>query len=154
MADLQIAYDKRELLGITRAFKAMDDEAAEQAKKTSNALATFASDKIKQAGYGRTFNSEAVKRIVDGVKVSKTSKIGELSYGFANQRFSGGGSTRKLWPGFEFGSRKFKQFPTYSGRFGRGSRGYFIYPTLRSIQPDIVRQWEEAYMEIRKKWDN
>ena len=154
MADLQIAYDKRELMGIVKAFKAMDDEAEQQAKTTSNALATFASQKIKQAGYGRSFNSEGVKRIVDGVRISKTSKIGELSYGFASQKFSGGGTTRQLWPGLEFGSRKFKQFPTYSGRFGRGSRGWFIYPTLRAIQPDIVRQWEEAYLQIRKKWDD
>lgn len=154
MADLEIAYDKQDLSAITRAFKAMDDEANNQARVASNALATFASNEIKSAGYGRTFNSQAVRRIVDGVRISKTSKIGEFSYGFAGQRFSGGGTTRQLWPGFEFGSNKFKQFPNYSGRFGRGSRGWFIYPTLRRIQPDIVKQWEEAFAKIRGKWDD
>lgn len=152
MADLEIAYDRRELSAITRAFKAMDDEAINQARQSSNALATFAAGEIKSAGYGRSFNSKAVRRIVDGVKISKTSKIGEFSYGFAGQRFSGGGNTRLLWPGFEFGSNKYKQFPSYSGRFGRGSRGWFIYPTLRRIQPDIVRQWEEAFTKITRKW--
>ena len=154
MSDLSIAYDKQELRGLTHAFKAMDDEANDQAKRTSNALASFAADKIRQAGYGRIVNSQGVRRIVDGVKISKTSKIGEFSYGFAGQRFSGGATTRMLWPGLEFGSRKFKQFPAYSGRFGKGTRGWFIYPTLRSIQPDIVRQWEEAFLQIRKKWDD
>lgn len=154
MADLEIAYDKREISAITRAFKAMDEEAIDQARVASNALATFASEQIKSAGLGRTFNSEAVRRIVTGVRISKTSKIGELSYGFASQRFSGGGTTRLLWPGLEFGSSKFKQFPSYSGRFGRGSRGWFIYPTLRRIQPDIVRQWEESFAKIRGKWDD
>jgi len=154
MADLEIAYDKRELSAIARSFKAMDEEANNQAKASSNALASFAADRIRQAGYGRTFNSQAARRIVDGVRVSKTSKIGELNYGFASQRFSGGGTTRLLWPGMEFGSNKWKQFPSYSGRFGRGSRGWFIYPTLRSIQPDIVRQWEEAFQKIRGKWDD
>lgn len=154
MAEASIAYDRQELRQLIGAFKAMDDEATDQARKTSNALATFAADKIKIAGYGRTVNSQAVRRIVDGVRVSKSSKIGELSYGFASQRFSGGGTTRNLWPGFEFGSNKLKQFPNYSGRAGRGSRGWFIYPTLRAIQPDIVRQWEEAFLQIRKKWDD
>lgn len=154
MADLEIAYDKRELTAITRAFKAMDDEANDQARVASNALATFAANEIRSSGYGRTFNSQAVRRIVDGVRISKTSKIGEFSYGFAGQRFSGGGTTRQLWPGFEFGSNKFKQFPAYSGRFGRGSRGWFIYPTLRRIQPDIVRQWEESFSKITGKWDD
>lgn len=154
MAEVEIAYSKQELRNITRAFKAMDDEATDQARRTSNALATFAADKIRAAGYGRTVNSAGVKRIVDGVRISKSSKIGEFSYGFAGQRFSGGATTKMLWPGLEFGSRRFKQFPAYSGRFGAGSRGWFIYPTLRSIQPDIVRQWEEAFSEIRKKWDD
>jgi hypothetical protein len=154
MPDLEIAYDRRELVGIAKAFRAMEDEAKDEARSSSNALASFSADKIKQAAYLRTKNSTAVKRIADGVRVSKSSTIGEFSYGFATQKFSGGGTTRQLWPGFEFGSNKFKQFPTYSGRFGRGSRGWFIYPTLRRIQPDIVKQWEEAASNIMKKWDD
>ena len=147
-----IGYDRRELSGVIRAFKGLEEEAINQAKVASNALATFASDKIKETGYGRTFNSEGVRRVVTGVRVSKTSKVGELSYGFATQRFSGGGTTRSLWAGLEFGSNKWKQFPSYSGRFGRGSRGWFIYPTLRKIQPDIVRQWEESFSKILREW--
>jgi hypothetical protein len=153
MAEM-IAYDKRELSAIMRAFKVMDDEAIAQAKESSSALADFASREIRSAGYGRTKNSEGVRRIVDGVKVSKTSKVGELSYGFANQKFSGGGTTRKLWAGLEFGSNRYKQFPQYSGRQGRGSRGWFIYPTLRRIQPDIVKKWEESFSKILNKWDD
>lgn len=153
MAEM-IAYDKQELGSVIRAFKAMDDEAIEQAKGQSHALADFAAGEIKSAGYQRTQNGVGVRRIVDGVKVSKTSKVGEMSYGFANQKFSGGGTTRKLWPGLEFGSGRFKQFPSYSGRYNRGSRGWFIYPTLRRIQPELVRKWEAAFSEIIKKWDD
>ena len=154
MADFEIAYDRREIVGIAKVLRSMEDESRDQARSASNALATFATEKIKSAGYGRTKNSTAVRRIVDGVRVSKTSTVGEFSYGFATQRFSGGATTRQLWPGFEFGSNKFKQFPAYSGRFGRGSRGWFIYPTLRAIQPDIVRQWEESLSKIMQRWDD
>jgi hypothetical protein len=107
---------------------------------------------IKEAGYSRYINPAAVRRIVDGGSVSKTSKIGEIKYGFARQRFSGGGNTRQLWAGFEFGSKKFKQFPQYSGRFGKGGRGWFIYPTLRKNQPELIRRWNEKFDEILKIW--
>ena len=152
MANEPISYDRAELRSIVKAFKAMDDEAVDQAKQTSNALATFAADKIKATAYGRTVASAAVRRVAEGVRVSKSSKIGEFSYGFAGQRFSGGGTTQILWPGLEFGSNRFKQFPRRTPSKGRGNSGYFIYPTLRKIQSELVRQWEDAFSDILKKW--
>ena len=154
MAEVEpISYDKAELRSIIRAFKAMDDEAIDRAKQTSNALATFAADRIKQTAYGRTVASEAVRRVAEGVRISKTSKIGEFSYGFAGQRFSGGATTQILWPGLEFGSNRYRQFPRRTPNRGRGNSGYFIYPTLRQIQPELVRQWEDAFSKILRKWD-
>jgi len=149
-----IAYDRQELSQILKAFKAMDDESVKAGQEIGFELASFAQREIKEFGYTRTKNSKGVRRIVDGSKVSKTSKIGEIKFGFAGQRFSGGGTTQKLWPGLEFGSNKFKQFPTYSGRLGRGSRGWFIYPTLRKIQPELVQKWEAKFANILDKWDD
>jgi hypothetical protein len=147
-----LAYDRRELAQLIKAFKAMDAEATKVAAQSGFELSEFVAGKVKSAGYSRYINPTAVRRIVDGVSVSKTSKVGQVSYGFARQRFSGGGTTRQLWPGFEFGSKRFKQFPTYSGRFGRGGRGWFIFPTLRRLQPELVRKWEEKFSEILKIW--
>jgi hypothetical protein len=153
MASEAITYDRAELRRITSSFKAMDQEAIQQAREVSNQLATYASEKIKSAARTRTKAGEVARRVADGVSVSKTSKVGEFSYGFARQKFSGGGTTQILWPGIEFGSRRFKQFPSRSPNFGRGASGYFIYPTLRRIQPDIVRQWETAFAKIVKEFD-
>ena len=144
-----ISYDKADLRRITGAFKAMDDEAIAAAKRESSALAEFAQGKIKQKANTR---GVAAQRIGDGSRVSKSSKIGELSFGFASQKFSGGATTQQLWGGNEFGSNKYKQFPIWSGREGRGSKGWFIYPTLREIQPDIITQWENAFNKILKEW--
>ena len=149
-----ISYDRAELRSIVKAFKAMDDESIDQAKRASNALATYAADKIKATAYGRTVAAEAVRRVAEGVRVSKSSKIGEFSYGFASQRFSGGGTTQILWAGLEFGSNRYRQFPRRTPSKGRGNAGYFIYPTLRQIQPELVRQWEDAFSKILKKWDD
>jgi hypothetical protein len=152
MADDVIAYDKSDLRGVIRAFKAMDDQAITEAKSSSNALATYLQGKI-QSKASSLQSSNVASRIAQGSRVSKSSKIGEISFGFAAQRFSGGGTTQSLWGGSEFGSNRFKQFPVWSGREGRGSRGWFIYPTLRSEQPYIINEWEQSFDKILKEWD-
>lgn len=153
MTNEPVSYDRTELRSIIKAFKAMDDEAIDEAKRSSSALAQFAADRIKQTAFGRTVAAEAVRRVAEGVRISKSSKIGEFSYGFASQRFSGGGTTQILWAGLEFGSNRYSQFPRRTPSKGRGNSGYFIYPTLRKIQPELVRQWEDVFSNILKKWD-
>ena len=151
MASEGIAFDKSELRGVMTAFKAMEEEGVKEAKDKSGALAEYAQKNISQSASSLQ-SSKVASRIADGSRISKSSKVGELSYGFVAQKFSGGGTTRDLWGGSEFGSNKFKQFPIWSGRQGRGSRGWFIYPTLRSEQPYIIAQWENAFSKILKEW--
>ena len=151
MADDAIAYDKSDLRGVLKAFKAMDEEATAQAKVVGGGLATYLQGKIVTAANGRP--NAAASRIAAGSRVSKSSKIGELSFGFASQKFSGGATTQQLWGGYEFGSNKFKQFPLWSGREGRGSKGWFIYPTLRAEQPHLISEWERSFSQILKEWD-
>jgi hypothetical protein len=151
MAADPITYDKSDLRGIIQAFKAMDETAVAEAKAVSNGLATYVQSKIIAAAAGRP--NRAANKIAQGSRVSKSSKVGEISFGFVSQKFSGGGSTQQLWGGYEFGSQKFKQFPIWSGRGPRGgSAGYFIYPTLRAEQPHIISQWENAFSKILKEW--
>ena len=147
---VRIAYDKADLGRVKGGLKAMSEEATIQAKQESSALTEFAKGKIVQAALA-SFN-KADDRIAQGSVVSKSSKIGELSFGFARQKFSGGGTTQQLWGGYEFGSNKLKQFPIWSGKEGRGSRGWFIYPTLREIQPELIAKWENAFDKILKEW--
>ena len=152
MATEAISYDKAELRAIVRSFKAMDEEATQQAKEVTSELATWVQGKIKAAASTKTRNL-VDNRVADGSKVSKSSKIGEISFGYVAQKLSGGGTTQQVWGGAEFGSNRYKQFPVWSGREGRGSRGWFIYPTLRSVQPDIVKKWEQAFSTIVRKYD-
>ena len=150
MAEASIAYDKSDLSGIYKAFKAMDEQAVTEAKKESNALATYLQGRIQNTAGDA--NNKVAPMIAAGSRVSKSAKTGELSFGFASQKLSGGGTTQMLWGGYEFGSNKFKQFPVWSGKEGRGSKGWFIYPTLRAEQPYIINQWENAFSRILKEW--
>ena len=153
MAKDAISYDKAELNAIKRSFKAMDEQAIKQAQKVSSELADYVKSKVVDAAAFTKTNTIGSVRIASGAKVSKTSRVGEIKFGFASQRFSGGGTTQQLWGGLEFGSNRLKQFPVWSGREGRGSRGWFIYPTLRSIQPEIVNRWNESFSKIIKEFD-
>lgn len=157
-----LAFDKTELRQLYKAFQVLGDEAKDEARLASNNLATYLEREIRGAGYGRTKGSRAVRRIVDGSRVKKSSTTGEITYGFSSQRFSGGATTKTLWGGYEFGSsvrprkdgtvRRLEQFPTYSGRYKGGSRGWFIYPTLRKNQGYIVREWTKSFNRILDKW--
>ena len=161
MASEAITYDKADLRAITRAFKAMDDEAATQAKEKSGALVEFLRVKIISAAGGLK-NNKTATRIAQGSKVAKSSKIGEINLGYASQKFTGGGTTQinqgteggiGILAGTEFGSNKFKQFPVWSGRGKNGgSKGWFIYPTLSEEQPYLIAQWEKGFDQVIKEW--
>jgi hypothetical protein len=151
MATDAIALDKSDLSKVFKALKNMDEAATDEAKRVSGALAEYSRNEIIQTA--DKLQSRAVaSRIATGSKVKKSSKIGEVTFGFASQRFSGGANTKQIWGGSEFGSNRYKQFPVWSGREGRGSKGWFIYPTLRKIQPYIVTEWTQAFSKILKEW--
>jgi hypothetical protein len=148
---VETGLDKAELRGVFKALKAMDESAIKEAQIQSGALAEYARQEV--IGTASGLRSRAVAgRIAEGSRVKKSSRIGEITYGFASQKFSGGGTTKDLWGGSEFGSNKFKQFPVWSGREGKGSKGWFIYPTLRRIQPKILSEWTAAFSRILKEW--
>jgi hypothetical protein len=146
-----VALDQSELRAVFKALKNMNEGAVEEAKRQSGALAEFARDEVIQTSNSLQSRNVA-SRIAQGSRVKKSSRIGEITYGFASQKFSGGATTKQIWGGSEFGSNKYKQFPVWSGRQGRGSKGWFIYPTLRKIQPQIVAKWTAAFDKILKEW--
>jgi len=151
MASENIAFDKSELRAVFKALKNMDEQATEEAKRQSGNLAEYARAEVIATASGLN-SSKVAGRIASGSKVKKSSRIGEITYGFASQKFSGGATTKDIWGGSEFGSNKYKQFPVWSGREGRGSKGWFIYPTLRKIQPYIVAEWTKSFDKILKEW--
>lgn len=143
---VKVEYDREDIRLILKSFKAMTAEAIEKSKRVGFELADFASGKVKNYAVGSRYIASS--RVADNVKVSKSSKIGEFSYGFKSQKlFSGGATTLDMVYGLEFGANKYPQFPS------RRREGYFLYPTLRKIQPELIKRWEEAFEEILKEFD-
>ena len=95
MADELVALDQTQLRAVFKALRNMDEQATEEAKRQSGALAEFARAEVIQTA--RSVRSRNVAgRIADGSKVKKSSRIGEITYGFASQKFSGGATTRDI----------------------------------------------------------
>lgn len=161
MASDVITYDKAELRSINRALKSMDEEGVKQAKEKSGGLVDYLKSKIVVKA-GSLKNNKAPTRIAQGAKVAKSSKIGEINIGYASQKFTGGGTTQVnqggeggvgILGGYEFGSNKYKQFPVWSGKGDRGgSKGWFIYPTLKEEQPYLIAEWENALDSVIKEF--
>lgn len=155
-------YDRGELKKIIFAMKNMSEEASQQAKQQTGELVEYAVKEIKNAAASHP-NPKQATRIASGVRISKSSKIGEFGLGFAGQKFSGGATTQLnvdrgsgpgILAGVEFGSNKIAHFQPRTPKYGlRGSKGYFIWNTLRAIQPKLITEWEEAFSKIYKEWD-
>jgi hypothetical protein len=143
----------------------MGDIAKEETAKRVGALAQRELDEIRRIASSR---GKVADRIAQGGKISKSSVLGEIKFGFASQKFSGGATTQfntrndpkgsrlGIGAAHEFGSKNYPQFPRWSGPMskGPGSRGWFIYPTIRHLQPTIIKEFEEIILEIRNEFVN
>jgi len=160
-----IFFSKRELNQISRVFRKMDDIAKEDAKRKIQQLVAKQLASIQAAAGSR---GKVAQRIADGGQIKKSSLQGELKFGFASQKFSGGATTQfntrndppgnrpGIGGGYEFGSKKFPNMPRWSGPMpkGPGSRGWFIYPSIRASQPEIIKEFDEIITSIVKEWSS
>ena len=160
-----IFYSKRELNQISRVLRNMGEIAKKDAQQKIQELAQKELNAIKAFAGSR---GKVAQRIADGGQVKKSSLQGEIKFGFASQKFSGGATTQfntrndppgnrpGIGGGYEFGSKKFPNMPPWSGPMqkGPGSRGWFIYPTVRALQPTIIKEFEEIVFNLMKEWSD
>jgi hypothetical protein len=160
-----IVYDKKELMQFAKVMRNMSDIAVEETRRRVGELAQRELNEIRQIASSR---GKVANRVAQGGKVKKSSLLGEISFGFASQKFSGGATTQfntrndpkgsriGIGAASEFGSGKYPQFPRWSGPMpkGPGSRGWFIYPTIRHLQPTIIKEFEDIILAIRKEFND
>jgi hypothetical protein len=160
-----IVYDKKELAQFSKVMRNMSEIAVEETKRRVGELAERELSEIRNVAKSR---GKVADRVAQGGKVKKSSVLGEISFGFAQQKFSGGATTqfnnRKdpkgkrfgIGAAVEFGSNRYPQFPRWSGGMskGAGSRGWFIYPTIRHLQPTIIKEFEDIILAVRKEFSD
>jgi hypothetical protein len=160
----EIKIADKDIKAILSTFKNMDDIAKEDMKKTSRDIANDAASAIGSA-LQATKQGQALAR---SIKVSNSFKRGPvISIGGDNPKLANGTSVGAIALGVEFGAyqdrkrkRKgkstdyvgYRQFQPRSPREGRGNAGYFIFPTLKALQPYITKRWVDEVDRIRREW--
>jgi hypothetical protein len=101
--------------------------------------------------------------VAQTVRANK-DRIPNVTIGGSRGRASGGANAGILLFGNEFGSDRNTfgsagnfpnggyKFPARTPREGRGNRGYWIFPTLKAMQPEITRRWKNAVGEVYENW--
>jgi len=86
-----IVYDKKELASFARVIRSMSEIAVDETKRRVGELAQRELNEIRSVAKSR---GKVADRVAQGGKVKKSSLLGEISFGFASQRFSGGATTQ------------------------------------------------------------
>jgi hypothetical protein len=154
MNDTKIQIKPGDLRALLNTFSKMGKAANKDLRDASYSIARdVASDLSASASGagsigGNPFQAQAVAQ---GIRPYR-DRIAKIRINGKRPVVSGGGSVEDLLWGAEFGSNRYGQFPRRSPREGRGNRGYFIFPTLKRLQPKIRRDWVAAVNKVADQW--
>jgi hypothetical protein len=164
--DIQMdAADKKMLFA---AFKTMPKEATEQLRKETQQLVGTLAEEMKRKA-ATAPNPQQAMLLARSIKANK-DRVPSITVGGGRKvpvkRAKTPGSPQPLQSDFLFGAefgvrdggpgtfaQGGRKFAHYSGRMGKGSRGYFIFPTLRKNQERIRREYlGTVYKLLKRKW--
>lgn len=163
MARIETALAVRGLDALIKGTKGIAPDLGKDVGRVNRAFARRLVPLVKSA-YGRNYPrhqlaffptvlgafAPAQPRIATGNSVRSIRAGGGQGYG----RITIGGARAPHMPGQEFGSDRYPQFRPWTGPApggGRGSRGRFLYPTIRSEYPDLKAEHMEALVAALKK---
>jgi hypothetical protein len=155
--------DLKDLRGLLKALNKMDDDSKKALKDDVAAISTWTANGIRVAGYVGSPMPRQTAIVAQTVRANK-DRIPNVTIGGSRGRASGGANAGILLFGNEFGSDRNTfgsagnfpnggyKFPARTPREGRGNRGYWIFPTLKAMQPEITRRWKAAVGEVYENW--
>jgi hypothetical protein len=153
----------RDYRGLLKALNVMDDEAKITLKNEVYSISSWTAQGIQQAAYGHPYYPAQAAIVAATVRPAR-DRLPTVVVGGSKGRASGGANAGQLLYGNEFGGDRnafgtlsafpnggFK-FPPRSPREGRGNAGYWIFPTLKGMQPEIRRRWFDAVNKVMDNW--
>jgi len=167
--NIRFQLDDAEVKQILRAFRRLDKEANTRLKDLSRNIAGDIAVELKNAARGAPFYSDQAEEVARTIRVAR-DRVPSVAVG-GSKRFTNRRGQRVpvglLVTGSEFGSvvprqrERFRrpkqprgglQFPPRSPRQGRGNRGWWLFPRLRRLQPDILRRWLQGAQRVADEW--
>ena len=151
--------DYRSLL---KAISVMDKQAQGALKDEVASISKWTAQGMVYASYGALMPAQAA--IVAATIRPARDRVPTVYIGGAKGRASGGANAGQLLFGNEFGGERNAKgslssfpnggyrFPERSNREGRGNTGYWIFPSLKEMQPTIRRRWFAAVTKVMDNW--
>jgi len=160
---ITVKPDLGDYRGLLKALSVMDKESQGKLKNEVYSISSWVAGGIKTSAYvGARFPAQAA--VVAATVRPSRDRVPTIYVGGAKGRVSGGANAGQLLFGNEFGGERnakgslstfpnggFK-FPERSDREGRGNKGYWIFPTLKVMQPTIKRRWQESCVNVLENW--
>lgn len=161
---IRIQPDLREFRGLLKALNDMDKEANNQLKDDVQSISAWTAGEIKQAAYSHPYFPRQAAIIAPTVRANR-DRIPNVTIGGSKGRASGGANSGQLLFGNEFGGQRNAfgtqsafpnggyRFPPRSPRVGRGNAGYWIFPTLKALQPELTKRWKTSVEKVFANWN-
>ena len=155
--------DLRDYRGLLKALNVMDKEAQYQLKEEVVSISAWTARGIQQAGFAHPVYPKQAAIVARTVRPAR-DRVPTVYIGGGKGRVSGGANAGQLLFGNEFGGDRNAfgnanafpnggyRFPARTAREGRGNKGYWIFPTLKAMQPDIKRKWFAAVNKVMDNW--
>lgn len=158
---VSIKPDQSQLRGLYAAFRAMDKDSQVKLKNDVSLISAWSAGELKQGAYGAPMSAQSIK-VAETVRANR-DRIPNVTVGGSKQRFSGGAVSGQVLFGNEFGANPTsaagafpnggRRFPFRSASKGRGNAGYWIFKTLKEIQPEVTQRWKKAVTEVLDNWN-
>ncbi len=160
---ITVRPDLKDYRGLLKALNQMDKESQFVLKDEVYSISTWTAQGIKQAGFAHPFYPRQAAVVAATVRPAR-DRVPTVYVGGTKGRASGGANAGQLLFGNEFGGNRnaignqsaFKnggfRFPPRTPREGRGNAGYWIFPTLKSLQPEIKKRWFAACNKVMDNW--
>lgn len=135
-----------------RAFNRLDKESKNAARDEVVKISQLLAERIR----ARAPSDPRYQNLAVSVKASRDRVPVIRVGGRASPKVSGGGGPRELVIGMEFGADQNGpngwRFPPRTPKQGRGNAGYWIFPTVKANQDDIINRWFKAMDSIIGEW--
>lgn len=156
MASIKIEADPQDLRGLIYAMNRMSKNSQNALRDDVAAISRWSAQGIAGNYTSDPFPEQAVV-VAQSVR-AKRDRMPYVEIGGRSPRTYNGTPAGILLMGNEFGAvRGFKgggrRFPFPSQRKAKGFLGFWIYPALRMMQPEITHRWKRAvFLRIEKEW--
>jgi hypothetical protein len=167
---ITVRPDLSDYRGLLKALSQMDKDSQKALKNEVASISAWTATGIRQAAANAPYAKQATlvaatvkpardrvptvriggsKKMLVSRKITEASpapNAGQLLFG---SEFGGERNAKDSQSSFPNGGFR---FPERSPREGRGNAGYWIFPTLKAMQPEIKKRWFSACNKVMDNW--